>query len=193
MDVQFTIRREDAKRALRELQFGRGAEGKNDTAHILVSEFAATFRCVGTESEYPVHGISPGAACLPLRILASVIDTQSTKEICFRITDGGIFWGRAGVRNPAIIVGEIPDTQMTFAVDAPAFDLLVIERVIGMDGVVAQDLTSRLQKAHEALTGALERAAAELEPYNVTLADLSRLVEAALADAEPMVRASLSD
>ena len=191
-DVVFTIRRADAKRALKQIQANRGREGKDDFVHVLVSEYAVTFRAVGTEAEYPVNGISPGAAKLPIPILDKAIDMRSTNEIQLRVTDGVIFCGKAAVRHPGVSVGSIPDTRISVPVNASPFDILVIERILGKEAAAGQGLASRLQKANEGLQVALSRATAELSPYGLCSSDLESLIEEAMRAAEPKVRAALS-
>lgn len=128
MEVIFTIRRADAKRALKEIQANRGREGKTDLIHVLVSEYAATFRAVGTESECPVHGIIPGTAHIPIPVFEKALDMRNTNELQLRITDGAVFSGKSSVRHGAITVGTIPDTRISVPVDSSPLDLLVIER-----------------------------------------------------------------
>lgn len=191
-DVVFTIRRGDAKAALKQIQANRGREGKEDLVHVLVSEYAVTFRAVGTESEYPINGISPGAAQLPIQVLGRAIDMRNSNELQFRITDGAISCGKAIVRHPGIIVGSIPDTRISVPVNASSFDILVIERILGKEAAAGQDLASRVKKANEGLQLALSRATAELSPYGICSSDLEALIDAAIRDAEPKVRAALS-
>jgi hypothetical protein len=99
MDVAFTIRRADALRALKEIKVNRGREGKDDLLHVLVSEYAVTFRAVGTESEYPVNGTGPGAAQLPIAIFERAVEMRTTNELQLRLTDGAIFSGKSAVRS----------------------------------------------------------------------------------------------
>lgn len=192
MDVVFTIRRADAKRALKEIQANRGREGKDDLLHVLVSEYAVTFRAVGTESEYPVHGISPGVAQLPIPVFEKAIDMRDTNEIQLRMTDGAIFCGKVAVRHPGVVTGSIPDTRISVPINASPFDLLVIERLIGERTATDQGLASRLQEAKDGLPLALAKAAAELGPYGVSAEDLKAFVEKAMREAEPRVKAALS-
>ena len=191
MDVAFTIRRADALRALKEIKVNRGREGKDDLLHVLVSEYAATFRAVGTESEYPVNGTGPGAAQLPIAIFERAVEMRTTNELQLRLTDGAIFSGKSAVRHPGVTVGAIPDTRISVPINSLPFDLLVIERIVGAHAATDQGLATRLQKAKDGLPIALAKAAAELTPYGVTAEDLKALVETAMREAEPRVKASL--
>lgn len=191
MEVIFTIRRADAKRALKEIRANRGREGNDDLIHVLVSEYAVTFRAVGTESECPVHGIGPGTAQLPIPIFERAIDMRTTNELQIRITDGAIYCGKAVVRHGGVTVGNLPDVRISVPINASPLDLLVIERVIGQSGMIDQGLASRFRNAKAGLSGALTKAAAELGPYGVSVQELQSLVEAAMEDAEPKVKSAL--
>jgi hypothetical protein len=138
MEVQFTIRRADAKRALKEIQANRGREGKGDVLHILVSKYAVTFRSVGTESDWPVNGISPGTAHVPIPIWERAIGMLTTNELQLRSTDGAVFCGKAAVRHGGVTVGVIPDTSISVPINATPLDLLVIERHFGANAIVEQ-------------------------------------------------------
>ena len=75
--------------------------------------------------------------------------------------------------NPRFVIQESRSEQFpTHASVCPSipspFDLLVIERIVGAHAAIDQGLTSRLQKAKDALPIALAKAAAELIPYGVT-------------------------
>jgi hypothetical protein len=72
VSVEFVIRPADLRQAMSQLKVNRGSHKQSDFVDILVSEFAATFRSVGTETEVPVHGKRPGSLRLPLRIVDKI-------------------------------------------------------------------------------------------------------------------------
>ncbi|GAC1364959.1 MAG: hypothetical protein NVSMB3_13560 [Acidobacteriaceae bacterium] len=191
MEVAFTIRREDALRALRQITVNRGRDAKDDIVHILVSEYAVTFRAVGTESEWPVDGIGPGVAQVPLPILERVLHMRTTRELQIRIELGIISSGKSSIRHSAVSLGHIPDVAITIPVNATPFEILVIDRVLGRVGALDQGLGMRLEKAGTGLPLALSRAAAALSPYGIELSDLEALVERKMTEAEPCVREAL--
>ncbi|HEV2730928.1 MAG TPA: hypothetical protein VGV15_12920, partial [Terriglobales bacterium] len=61
MPVEFVIRTADLRRAMDQLKVNRGQRNDSDFVDILVSECAATFRAVGTETEEPANGNRPGS------------------------------------------------------------------------------------------------------------------------------------
>ena len=188
MDVVFNIRRSDLKRVLRELQANRGQHSKTDHVSILVSEFAATFRAPGTDSEYPVHGISPGVAHLPIGVLDRITEMRTTNELELRFTDGAVLCGKATVRHEAVTVGNVPDIRVQVPIDPSPFELVVIGRVLGETLVAEQGLSGRLQKATEQMNLAISSAASCLERFGVTEARVRLLVEAAIDDAQGNIR-----
>ena len=191
MEVLFTIRRADALRALKEIKANRGKYTQQDSVHLLVSEYAVTLRAVGTEADYPVNGITPGVAELPIITLEKAVSMRTTHEIQLRVNDGVIYCGKASVKNPEIRVGVIPNVRISIPINASPFELLVIERVLGKDAAIDQGLTSRLIQASTNLPTAVQRAASELAPYGVTELDILTLIEQKIKEAEPRVRAAL--
>jgi hypothetical protein len=191
MEVLFTIRRTDALRALKEIKANRGKYTREDHVHLLVSEYAVTFRAVGTEADYPVNGITPGAAEVPFIALEKAISMRNTHEIQLRVVDGVIYCGKASVKHPGIRVGIIPDVSLSVPINASPFELLLIERILGKDAAVDQGLTSRLLQASTNLPMAIKRAATELAPYGISDEDIRLLIESKMKEAEPRVRAAL--
>jgi hypothetical protein len=191
MDVQFRIRRSDLRRALRELQANRGARDKADIVSVLVSEYAATFRAPGTDSEYPVNGIAPGVAHLPITVLDRIMGMRSANELDLRLTDGAIWCGKATVRHKAIRVGNIPDLRVQVPINPSPFELVVIGRVLGEALIREQGIEQRLTKATEQMNLAVSSAASSLASFGVTEASVKQLVEAAIEDAQASIRSGL--
>jgi len=188
MDVVFKIRRADLKRILRELQANRGRHSKSDQVSVLVSEYAATFRAPGTDSEYPVHGISPGVAHLPIAMLERITEMRTTNELELRFTDGAVLCGKSTVRHQAITVGNIPNIHVQVPINPSSFELVVIGRVLGEALVAEQGLGDRLQKATKQMNFAVSSAASCLACFGVTEAGVKLLVEAAIEDAQADIR-----
>jgi len=191
-DLVFVIRRGDLRRALKEIQVNRGRYNNTDLLYLLVSECAATFRATGTESEYPVHGISPGTAQLPIAVLDRILTMRASNELELRITEGAVLCGKAAVRHEAITLGMIPDISVRVPIDPSRFELIVIGRVLGNVDVVEQGLQARLEKATRELRVAISSAAGILADYRVTESDIELMIEKAIRDAEPSIRKGLS-
>jgi len=191
MDVVFTIRRADLKRAIKELKVNRGGEGTDDLIYLLVSEYAATFRAVGTESEYPVNGIGPGCAQLPIVVLERIAEMRTSTELQLRVTAGAVLCGSATVRNRAITLGQIPDTSIRVPIDPSDFELIVIGRVLGDLVAAEQGLQSRLECARAELRLAICAAAMNVASYGVSESDIELLIEKAIKDAESRITKGL--
>jgi hypothetical protein len=157
----------------------------------LVSEYAATFRAPGTDSEYPVHGISPGVAYLPIAALDRIVEMRTANELELRFTDGAVLCGKATVRNQTIKVGGVPDTRVQVPIDPSPFEVVVIGRVLGDALVAEQGLGDRLQRATEQMNLAVSSAACCLGRFGVTEAGVKLLVEAAIEDAQASIRRGL--
>src|SRR5271165_5042235 len=182
-DVVFTIRRADLKKAVKQLQANRGRDQETDLAYVLVSEYGATFRATGTESEYPVNGRGPGAAQLPIAVLDRILGMRASPELELRITDGAVFCGKAAVRHTGVSVGKIPDTRISVPINPSSFELIVIGRLLGEAAVAEQGLQSRLEKVTADMRLAISRAASSLADFGVTQSDVELLVEKAIRDA----------
>ena len=192
-DVVFVIRSKDLYRAIKQIQANRGRYTKYDLVHVLISAYAATFKAFGTETEYPVNGISPGAAEMPIVALEKILGLRSALELELRVTEGAIACGKATVRDPAITLGRIPDLSVSAPIDCSGFELIVIGRLLGKDGANEQGLTSRLEEATREMHMAISRAAGILADYRVSESDIGLLVEKAIIDAAPAIRKGLSE
>lgn len=188
MEVVFRIRRLDLRRALRELGVNRGAHRNDDKITILVSAYAATFRAPGTESEYPVDGVSPGVAQLPMAVLNRIADILTGKEPELCISDGTIMCGKASVKHELIKIGEIPNLRVRVPIDPSLFDLIVIGRILGDDLIAEQGLESRLNAATERLNHAISAASQQLAPFGISDSALRALVESAIDGAKEKIR-----
>jgi hypothetical protein len=191
LDVVFTIRRADLKRAIRQLEANRAPTQKADLVYVLVSEYGATFRATGTEAEYPVNGLSPGVAQLPITVLDRILDMRSSPELELRITDGAICCGKAAVRHKSVSLGKIPETRITVPINTSPFELVVIGHLLGEAAVTEQGLQSQVEKATHEMRLAISRAASSLATFGVTQSDIELLVEKAIKDAEPGIRRGL--
>lgn len=84
MPVEFIVQTADLRLATSQLKANRGQRKDSDFVDILVSECAATFRAVGTETEVPVEGKTPGSVRLPLRIVDNInraVKTFKNKQL----------------------------------------------------------------------------------------------------------------
>jgi len=87
----------------------------------------ATFRAVGTSTEIPVNGTSPGAARIPLSALEAIASTAGMfkkKEIKIVIEDGSIKIDTFRHNHPDIRLGILPDQRIDLPVDASLLDTL---------------------------------------------------------------------
>lgn len=191
MEVVFRIRRGDLRRAVRELQVNRGSHNKEDEVTIFVSGYAATFRAPGTDSEYPVDGISPGVARLPITVLKRIADMLGSKEPELRFVNGTVLSGNTSVKHQLIKIGEVPNIRIQVPIDPSPFELIVIGRVLGDDLIAEQGLGARLKSATEWMNQAILRAAPHLAPFGITDTALRALIEAAIDSAKGKIRGGI--
>jgi hypothetical protein len=188
MDVVFRIRRKDLMQVLRQLKANRGRLCETDLVSILVSEYAATFRAPGTDSEYPVHGIAPGVVQMPIEMLDRIPRMRTSDELELHFKAGEVLCGKSAVRHKAITLGHIPDIRFQVPIDPSPFELVVIGRVLGEVIIAEQGLEARLRQAKEQMNLAISKAAANLSGFGVSEDGVQSLVEAAIEDAQAGIR-----
>jgi len=180
MPIEFKTRVADMKNATKQLLVNRGQFKDTDIADLLVSECVATFRAVGTTTEIPVHGTSPGTARLPLPVLKMIASTAGTfksKAIKLVIEDGAIKIGSFKHRNPEIRLGSLPDQRIDLPVDASLLDTLGIGAILGEATIEEQGLTNRILEAWEKANRAITSAAGTLADLGVSEQQIRELVE----------------
>lgn len=190
-EVLFVIRRADLNRAIRELQTNCKGFKDVSSVHLLVSEYAMTVRAVGMESEYPVNGIQPGTFQMPIAVLRRIANMQHTKELGIHIQAGAVSSGSSTVRHPQIRLASIPDLRVSVPIDASAFDLLVIGRLLDVKELEKQGLTERVSKAREQFNKDIAYAASFLTRYRVTKDELEALLDRTLKESEPAIKAAI--
>jgi hypothetical protein len=190
-EVLFVIRRTDLNRAIRELQTNCKGFKDVNSVHLLVSEFAMTVRALGMESEYPVNGIQPGTFQMPIAVLRRIANMQQTKELALHIRSGAVSSGSSTVRHSEIRLSSIPDLRVSIPINASAFDLLVIGRLLDPKELDKQGLTERVSKAREQFDKDIGYAASFLARYRVNKGELEALLDRIFKESEPTIKAAI--
>jgi hypothetical protein len=180
MPIEFKTRVADLKNATKQLLFNRGKFNDTDIADLLVSECVATLRAVGTTTEIPVNGTSPGTARIPLATLKMIANTAGTfksKEITLAIEDGAIKIGSFKHRNPEIRLGSLPDQRIDLPVDASLLDTLGMAAILSKEKIEDQGLTNRILEAWEKANRAITSATGTLADLGVSEQQIRELVE----------------
>ena len=194
MAVEFVIRLADLTRATKELRVNREDHLETDSMDILVSECAATFRAVGTESEAPVNGKHPGTVRIPLKIwdqIQRAARTFKVKELTFTCEPGVVRIGKWCAKHPDIELGHMPDMRLSLPVDISVLDTLALARILTPEQLVEQDMRARVEEAETVRTRAVAAAAAALQPLGITEGQLQRLADTHLGDAADRLRRTL--
>jgi hypothetical protein len=113
----------------------------------LVSECAATFRAVGTETEVPVGGKHPGTVRIPLSFLERierVLNTFKGKELNFVCEPGRVKIGTWSAKHPDIELGTLPNQGISIPVDISVLDTLALAQLLTPEQVVQEGLRARV-------------------------------------------------
>ena len=194
MSVEFIIRTADLRRAMDQLKVNRGKRADSDLVDIVVSENAATFRAVGTETEEPVNGKQPGSVRVPLKTIDAinkVVGTFKKTELTFYCDPGIIKIESWSVKHPDIELGRAPDQRLGLPIDVSVLDTLALSEIFTTGQIVEQGLRMRVQEALEARTSAVANTLTILQPFGVTERQLQGLIEAHVKDAASRLRKSL--
>lgn len=194
MPVEFVVQTADLRQATSQLKANRGKRTETDFVDILVSECAATFRSVGTETEVPVNGKIPGSVRIPLRIvdkINSTVKTMKKKELPFHCEPGVIKIGSWSVKHPDIELGRIPDQRLGLPVDVSVLDTLAYAEILSADQIVEEGMRARVEEAIETRTSAVADALAALRPLGIAERQLQALIDAHVKDAAERLRKSL--
>jgi hypothetical protein len=180
MPIEFQTRVADFKNATKQLLINRGKFKQTDIADLLVSECVATFRAVGTSTEIPVNGISPGTARIPLSALEAIASTAGMfkkKEIKIVIEDGSIKIDTFRHSHPETSWEFCPTSASISPVDASLLDTLGVGAILTESGIEEQGLTNRILDAWERANHAITSAAGSLAPLGISEQQIRQLVE----------------
>ena len=194
MPVEFTIRATDLRLAASQLKVNRGQYRESDTVDILVSECAAAFRAVGTETEVPVEGKHPGSVRLSLKSLQDVKKVALSfkkKHVVLRFEPGNAKVETFSRTHPDIELGEIPDQQLQIPLDVSVIDTLALSEILGPERVVKEGMRARVEDAINIRAEALSKAVIALQPIGITEKQLQILIDTQIREATERIKGSL--
>jgi hypothetical protein len=175
MSVEFVIRCIDLRRALAELNANRGEYKESDSVDMLVSECAATFRAIGTETEAPIQGKQPGSVRVPLRIVDAIqraAPSLKTKNLTFACEPGVIRIGTWSVKHPDIELGVFPDQRLSLPVNISTLEMLALAQILAPEQIVQEGLRERVEDAQNARAKAIAAATENLKCLEITHAQI---------------------
>lgn len=194
MPVEFTLRPSDLRQATLELKANRGKQGEHDFVDILVSQFIATFRTPGTETEIPVDGKQPGTVRLPIKCAESikkVLPSFKKNELTFFCDSGVIKIGTWSLKHPDIELGNIPDQRIQIPVDISVIDTLALAHILGPDRIASEGMRPRVEAAMATCRCAIDDATQAFQPLSISKQQVQQLVESHINDASQRLRKTL--
>ena len=191
MRIEFTARTKDLENAIRQIGANRGQHKKTDFTDILVSQFAATIRSVGTEVELPANGIETGSARVPFQALErfrKILSSFKKKDLTVICEPGSIKVGSFSMKDPNIELGNIPDQRISVPVELSVLDTLALARVLTPEEIVDQGLRERVEEARRSFSEAVARSVSALEGFGVEEKQIAALVDERVAVAASKLR-----
>ena len=134
---------------------------------------------MGTETEVPVEGKSPGSVRFSLKTLHNVKKVALTfkkKQINLKFEPGIVWVETFSQTHPDIELGNIPGQQLQIPVDS-VLDTLALAEVLGPDGVLREGLGGRVEDAIQTRMRAVSSAIEMLGPLEIKESQLQELVE----------------
>jgi hypothetical protein len=178
--VEFTIRLSDLQKATKKLSINRRSFKETDSADLLVSECAVTFRAIGTSTEEPVRGISPGTVRLPLRILAKVVGVAKSYnkiELSFRFEQGVVRVEKFSLNHPDITLGILPNPKFELPIDADPMQTLTMASLLSLEQILDQGLRERVETAQRYVSAKTSTAAGILQELGIQPKEVTSLVD----------------
>jgi hypothetical protein len=194
MVVEFIVSAADLRQVTGQLKANRGKYSETDFVDILVSECAATFRSVGTETEVPVDGKAPGSVRVPLRIIdkiKQIVPSLKKKELSFLCELGVIRIGTWSVKHPDIEIGIIPDQRLDLPIDLCVLETLAIAEILGPVRVTEEGMRARVEHAIKTRTAAAAAALEVLQPLGITNERLQTFIDDHIREAATRLRPTL--
>jgi hypothetical protein len=196
MPIEFTVRTEDLKRAARQLQVNRDEFKDTDVADLVVSPSTLEMKAVGTETCIAANGKQPGAARLPLKIFAKLIDMAKTyhqRESTILVDDGYAKVGRTKTSHPDITVGDVCSHPLSIPPNASAIDTLAVASMMTPEQIADAGLRDRVENAQKRASAAVVLALGALKEFNVTSTDLAEIIDQRVAEAAEVIRGAVKD
>jgi hypothetical protein len=194
LPVEFVIHIDGLRQATDELKADRGKYSDTDFVDILVSEKAAIFRAVGTESEVPVDGTGPGSVRIPLRIvdkIAKALTSLKTKQLTFRCEPGLIKVGKLSFKHPDIELDKNPDQRLNLPINMSLLDTLALARIFPPSKIAEEGMKARVGEAEYSRRSAIADALAALQVLEIEDWQLSYFVDCHIQDAAKSLRKTL--
>lgn len=191
MPIEFKVRTEDLKRAVKVIQANRGEFKDSDFADLGVSACAVDLTAIGTESSIVADGKQIGNARIPLRVMSRVVDTARsyhTRECTVLVDNGFVSIGRTKVSHPDIVVGVDASDVVSIPVNASVLDTLAVASLMDPEKIADAGLRERVQIAQKRATAAVQAATDALREFGITAEDISEILDRRVAETATLIK-----
>jgi hypothetical protein len=191
MPIEFTVRTDDLRRAVKQLQVTRGQFADTDSADLTVSAFTLGVKAVGTETTLAANGKQSGTARLPLKILVRVADLAKTyhqRESTILIDEGYAKVGRTKTSHPDISVGSGGFEPASIPPNASALDTLAVASMMTPEQIANAGLRGRVETAQQRVSAAVRAALSVLKEFGLTAQDITQIIDKRVEEAAQIIR-----
>lgn len=196
MPVEFTVRSDDLRRAVRHFQVTRGEFAETDFADLTVTISMLGLKAVGTETAIATNGKQTGSARLPLKVLVRVVDVTKSyhqRESTIVIDSGLAKVGHTKVSHPDIVVGSTAFETPPIPPDASALDTLALASMMTPEQIANAGLRERVENAQKRASAAVKTSLAALKEFRVTGHDLTDIIDRRVKETAAVVRRTMSE
>ena len=196
MPVEFTVRSDDLRRAVRHFQVTRGDFAETDFADLTVSASTLGIKAVGTETAVATNGKQTGSARLPLKVLVRVVDVAKSyhqRESTIVIDAGFAKVGRTKVSHPDIVVGSTAFETPSIPPDASALDTLALASMMTPEQIANAGLRERVENAQKRAAAAVRTSLTTLKEFGVTAHDLTDIIDRHVKETAEVVRRAMTE
>ena len=182
--VEVIVRAEQFKKSIRLVLSGRSEYMEKDTADFIARTDDLELCSTGSSTHLSATVVQAGAARVPLPVLKSVKRVAASfkqDRLRIKIETGRFKVETFSFSHDQIELKTLGDRIADVPIDAPALDVLALQKLYSADELVESGLTARVLEAQEKAVAAINWVADSLKPFGVPREAVRDLVDAHVA------------
>ena len=178
--IDILVRTQEFKKSIRLVLAGRAEYMDSDTADFIARTDDLELCSAGSSNHIPATITRAGAARVPLPVLKNVKRVAvsfKSPQLRIRIEPGRIRVETFGFAHDQIELKSLGGRIADVPINAPALDLLGLQKLYSADEIAESGLTARMLDAQARVTAAIESAATSLKEFGVSREAIRELVD----------------